>query len=760
MRVSFRWLKELLEIKEDLSSIAELLTKKGIGVAEIYNYAQLVENFLVAEFTSIDKNKIILSTGQEEFAIEKTEGVSFNLHPKDKVAFRLTDKKILRGEEIGIGDGVIILNEEFPVGARLDELLDDYVLELEVTSNRGDLMSVFGVARELGIFLDREGKKEKLEIIPESEPPATKLVKLEIESEEDCHCYIGKVLSDVKISPSPFSLQWRLFVSGVRPKYNVVDATNYILLQYGQPLHPFDLNRIFGEKIIVRRARVGEKIKTIDGLERDLSPSVLIIADAYRPIAIAGIMGGANSEIIPSTKRVFLECAHFSPSVIRRGSLYLRLMTEASRRFELGIDENQMKKATEAACRLIVKLSGGRVHQGEVGKLVLPKKETLLFRPERTAQILGVELNKSFIRSTLRKMNFGVTGIGKKKKLVKVTIPSYRRDIKEEIDLIEELARFYGYDNLPDFFTLKGKSLGEANAVNKKLLEISQFLSALGFYEVKSLSFTNEEVIHSLGYSAVRAITNPLNKNFSLLRPALLPTMLPVISFNKRQGNRNLRLFEIGKVYLPEGERYHLAIGLTGDAQPIFWQKKSEAYDFFDIKGIFAALFDFLGLSGVRYQSTTLPFFTLGQQAKIIINQEVGYLGGLAKRLLPQWDIPDDVWYGEVFIEYLISPQAKFYQPISSTPRIKRDFSFLMAKSIPSAAVVELVKMRFRESVKDCEVFDCFSGPPLPPDKKNLGIRITLRATEEPEKVLESIVGEIIKQFKANLRGPGEGVLQ
>lgn len=749
MLLSFCWLKEILEIKEDLSQIAQLLTAKGIAVENILNYGQFLDGFQVAEITEITENHLILSLGKEEYKLERVEGVKV----KDKIGFRRQDKKILTGEEINLGNGLIILDQSFPPGEKLNKLLDDYVLELETTTNRGDLLSVFGIARELAIFLDCEVKKEELAAIPEIEPPADSLIKLEMESKDDCPSYIGRIISEVKVAPSPFSLQWRLFVSGIRPHSNVVDATNYTLLKYGQPLHPFDLNRVFGEKIIVRRAKPKEKIKTIDGAERELSPEILVIADSLRPIAIAGIIGGANSEIVAGTKNVFLECAHFQSSVIRKGSLSLRLRTEASRRFELGIDEGNLKTASDFASLLIAHLTGGKIPKGIIGEVEKPKEKSISLSPIKVSQILGVPLENTFILNALQRMGFSPQG----KKKIKVTIPSYRKDIKEEIDLIEEMARFYDYKNIPDDFSLSTRTIGKRDVLGKKLVRLSFYLVDNGFSEVKSNTFINEETLHSLGFESYIKVQNPLNKNLSLLRPSLLPTLLEVISHNFRNGNKDLRLFEIGKVYTRKEkdqyqEHYHLALILAGAPQPLFWQKEKTAYDFFDLKGIFASLCQFLSHNEPEFFPATIPFFTLGKGVEIKTIEKIGYLGELKSDILKSWDIDTPVWFGEISLINLLAPKDKFYQPIPNWFPVVRDFSFLFDKKLPAQDVLKFIGDKFAGQITNCEIFDYFSGPPLPPDKKNLGIRITLPPSPKTEMILTEIVSAVTEQFQGRLR--------
>ncbi len=759
MRVSLRWLKEFLEIKEDPFSFAELLTQKGIGVEGIVNYGERIEGFAVAEVVNEEGDKTILSLGKESYKVEKLAGVKLG----DKVGFSPSRKGVLSKANLDFGDGIPILDEIFPVGAPLAQFLDDYVYEVEITSNRGDLMSIFGIAREISAFLDQEVKRVEIKPPIEIEPTAESLVKLEIENPRDCPSYLGSVISGVKIAPSPFSLQWRLFVSGIRPNYNVVDATNYILLQYGQPLHPFDLDRIFGEKVVVRRAKPKERIKTIDNLKRELSPEVLVIADSFRPIAIAGVMGGSNSEIVANTKKVFLECAGFAPSVIRKGSLSLRLRTEASRRFEMGIDESFLKEASLMATSLIAQLSGGKVHQGTVGKVTEVKRKVIALRPERVGSILGVNLDKGFITNALNRMHFPTT----EKEKIEVVVPSYRRDIKEEIDLIEELARFYGYEHLPDDFSLKGKKGGERNFLNSQLEEVATYFANLGFYEVKTVVFTNKETLNQLGFFSFVQISNPLNANFSLLRPSLLPTLLPIISENKRRGNKDLRLFEIGKVYTisekGRKENYNLAIVLSGSPNPLFWQKGREDYDLFDLKGIFTSLSAFLSLAPFQFCPKPQPFLHLGLAVKIISEKReetIGHLGAINPNILKRWDIDDPVWFGEISLQDLISPRKKFYRAIPPQTSFSRDFAFLLAKKIPAQEVLQLIKEKFADRVTDCELFDYFLGPPLPPDKKNLGIRLTVNlpsrggavSEKEAEEIFTRIVETVTAQFGAELR--------
>ncbi|MEO0102369.1 MAG: hypothetical protein ABIK81_01555, partial [candidate division WOR-3 bacterium] len=381
------------------------------------------------------------------------------------------------------------------------------------------------------------------------------------------------------------------------------------------------------------------------------------------------------------------------------------------------------------------------------------KRKSLSLSSLKVSQVLGVEIDNNSIFNALQRMGFSPQG----KKKIKVKIPSYRKDIKEEIDLIEEIARFYDYKNIPDDFSLITRTIGARDLFEKKLARLSLYLVDNGFSEVKTSTFVNEETLTSLGFDSYIKVQNPLNKNLTLLRPSLLPTLLQIISHNFRNGNKDLRLFEIGKVYTKKEkgqyqEHYNLAILLAGAPNPLFWQKEKTAYDFFDLKGIFTSLCQFFSLTEPEFLPATIPFLTWGKGGEIKIKEKIGYLGELKSNILKSWDIDAPVWVGEISLFSLLTIKDKFYQPIPSWFPVIRDFSFLLDKKILAHDVLKFVRDRFEGQIINCEIFDYFSGPPLPPNEKNLGIRITLPPSQKTETILAEIVSAITERFQGKLR--------
>lgn len=765
MRLSLKWLEEFLYYNRNPQAIVELFTQKGIPVNTIERIGQPLEDFIVAEVKEINNSNIVVWDGKNIFKIKITHS---NLKPKDKVGLHPKTLKLLSPYLINLSDDTqpIPLDNNYEVGRALLDYLDDYVLDLEILPNRSDLMSVKGLAQELLSYEEIQTDPKPIKLLSSIESDKyqiSDLMTLQVLDKSGCPDYIARLVFDIEIKPSPFWLQWRLIASGLRPINNVVDATNYIMLKYGTPLHAFDYDTVKDHTIQVRFAQKGEKIKTIDGEMRDLSEAVLVIADSKRPIAIAGIIGGIDTEITKFTKRVLLECARFDAKIIRRGSKKLNLKTEASQRFEMGIDSEILEQASLETSQLIARLGKGVVVKDKLETRTSTVKTSIELSPSRTNSLLGLNLTVDQIKPILQKINCLVTE--KDHRLI-VQVPSYRLDLQQEIDLVEEVGRIYGYDKLPSVFNLRGNYIGAKDKLSQQISRIRDFLVSQGYIENYTVSFCDEITARDFAENeeVIVKIPTPLNERFACLRPMLLPTILPSVYNNYRHGSKNLRLFEIGKVFSQNKglkETYHLGAVITGQSEPIYWAESISAVDYFSIKGVAELLFDFLKVEDISFVPTTKNFLTYNSAVVIkYADRELGYLGEIKKSILDRFDIPIAVFALEFDLEQILSliPSVLYFQPLPRFPSISRDFAFITSIQTPADEIVSSVKKIAGALLETVEIFDCFQGPPLPEGKRNIGIRVILRSFErtlsqdEVEKVFERIVKYLQEKLSITLR--------
>ncbi len=745
MKLTLNWLNEFLEPKINERELLNLLEKKGIEVVNFYDYLRDFSYYLLATIIEKKENETVLKIGNEKFVIKENIPAKIG----EKVGYHLKEKKLLKGKDLSFPkEDYLIFEEE--EGKEVFNYLDNLFLEVEITPNRADLFSVFGLAREVAYFTDRNlilpTVNNNLYEIEEKND-----IEIIIEDLERCPIYIATKIVNLKIKPSPLFYQWRLFLSGLRPINNVVDATNYTLIQFGQPLHPFDLRRIFGHKIYVRQGKKGEKIKTIDGVERAVSEKVLCIADSKRIIAIAGIIGGQNTEIIENTKEILLECAFFSSQAIREGINFLNLRTEAARRFELGIDYENLGYFVNYAANLIARWSQGKIIKERKTIKKEIKKEIITFPINYPQRILGINFSQDYLLNIFKKIGGEIIKINEKEIIYQP--PTWRKDLKLPIDLVEEIARYYGYENFSSLFYLKIKKIGEIQPFTIFLNNLRNFLIGRGFFEVITISLLPENIKESI------SLLNPLSEKLAVLRNNLIHSLLSVISHNHSFNNKDLRIFEIGKVY--KKEKYLLAIALTGNNYPINFDIKPKKVDYFDLKGIIEEIFNFLNITGIDYQLKNYPYFSIFPSTAIVCkDEEIGFLGKINENLLKYYKIEEEIFYSEIDLEkiYQYLPKGKIYQPLPTFLPIYRDLSFITDENLCAKEIINFVKKNYSFYIKEVIIFDSFVGKPLPPGKRNLGIRLFFYpkertyTKEELEKLLNEIILSIESNFHAQLR--------
>jgi phenylalanyl-tRNA synthetase beta chain len=653
----------------------------------------------------------------------------------------------------------------------IEEFEGDVVFDLEVTPNRGDWLSVYGVARELAAMLNLPLKPLTISV-PETEADISEFAKVRIDAPDLCPRYSARLVLGVTVTESPDWLKRRLEACGVRPINNIVDITNYVLFELGQPLHAFDFDTLHGRQIIVRRAKDGEFIYTLDEVRRELDSSMLVIADADRPVALAGIMGGLETAISPFTKNVLIESAHFTPSGIRKTARKLGIRTESSYRFERWVDPSGTVRAADRAAQLMAEIAGGKVCRGVIDVYPNPiEPAQVSVRTERVRKLLGIDISTEEIAAMLKRLQLEVKVDGE---VVHCLVPTFRNDIRREADLIEEVARLYGYDQIP--MTLpKGFAPRAGESPRRRLEnEIRQFLTRLGLQEIVTLSLTTPETERMWGIDAKEGtleLRNPLTQDHTIVRTSLLPSVLSVVSHNFRNGVRNVWVFELGKVYrhgkvgeMASTEPRRLCIAITGNCYPVRWNLPEETgqADFFALKGIVERLLDWLGIEGISFERGEHPTLHPYRTAIVKVKGEtVGVLGEVHPKWRQQNDLPQPVFIAELDLESLTA-QVKLerkFRPLPTFPSTQRDIAVVMPEDFDAAKVLELIKRVGGELVEEASVFDEYRGAPIPEGQRSVGFTITLRAkdrtlsSDEADQIVQQIKAAIQTELGLTIRG-------
>jgi phenylalanyl-tRNA synthetase beta chain len=648
----------------------------------------------------------------------------------------------------------------------IEEADGNPVLEIEVTSNRPDCLSHIGIAREVAAFYHRSLRhppvQERLSVASD-----TIQYGIEIRDADLCPRYVGLVLEGIRVDDSPEWVQRRLEAAGMRPLNNIVDITNYVLLEMGHPLHAFDFNILRQGKIVVARARHGERMQTLDGIDRDLDPEMLMINDGEGPVAIAGVMGGLNSEISQTTTRVLLESAYFAPESIRRTARKLGLSTEASYRFERGADWENTVPAIARACYLIEKLAGGRI-AGSLLDIYPEKKDPvrILLHQENAAALLGVELDGDFIKSTLERLNFRMESCGEN--IWEVTCPTFRADMELEADLIEELARYYGYQNIPA--TLPPcKTIGTPSPVYALESTVRNSMVRQGYSEGVNLSFATESDYKEFPpLEPGRAtINNPLTEDTQFMRTTLAPGLLRSAKRNLNYGMRLIRLFEIGKVYRPgpDGipiERNALGILGTGGFTDQNWLMPSADYGFFHLKGVLELLLLSTRIHSFEIRpSDKIVWLNPVEAAVLYIGGEVvGALGALSPSILERYKLRQPVYLAEIDFERLAThafPPVT-YDQIPRFPFVERDMSIVVSRDLSYREIHSGITGLKIAELTDLNLIDVYEGEKIPAGKVSLTLRIKFQDREKTltidrvQNFVDTVLSHLKKTYGAELR--------
>jgi len=806
MKASYKWLKELVDFNWSPEELANRLTLAGLEVESITPWGKGLEKVVVGQIKKVGKHPraeklsiCLVDTGKEVLNIicGAKNVVAGMKAPLALVGEKLPsgiqiEKASLKGvesygmlcseKELGIGEeseGIMILEEDQRIGEPINQALDleDFILDLDLTPNRPDASSIIGIARDVAALSGGKLKKPKYDII-ETEEPASDWADVLIEDPLACPRYAARVIKDVKIGKSPFWLRRKLECCGMRAINNVVDITNLVLLETGHPLHAFDYDLFAAfpgkppKRVLVRRAKDKEKFLTLDEIERTLNPEVLLITDGKKPVALAGIMGGMESEVTEKTRNILLESAYFEPRVIRRGRISLGLMTEASYRFERGADPDMVTKSADRAAQLMGSLCEGKVLKRVVDNY--PKPITplrLLFRPERCSKILGVGIEQKDIDETFDNLEIKV--VESKPAQMSVEVPTFRPDLTREIDLIEEVARIYGYDKIGSYFRAGGELFTPILEEERQIKRIKKYLAGKGLFEVVSNNLVDPVKMYKINplRKGVK-ILNPLNEELSILTTSLSYNLLSIISRNLNRKENDLRIFELGKVFWsrdessPE-ERLDLEIALCGRKSPIFWGEKEKKVDFYDLKGILEDLlyelrikeFTFLPKSSNLFSEEIS--FELQSRGKVIgilgkVSNEILKLFDMGQEssFLRHFDIYEEIFLAEIDFQTLseIIPPPGFYTALPRFPRVKRDISLVVEEGILSQDLEKAIQDYGGEMLERVYLFDLYRGKQVPAGKKSLAYTIWYRSEERTltEEEVENVHKKVVEGLKSN----------
>ncbi len=635
----------------------------------------------------------------------------------------------------------------------------DTVFELEITPNRADCLSMLGMAREIATIFE---SKLTVPSIPKSKAVKA-TVPVKIEDKKDCRIYTGQLIEGVAVKESPKEIQQRLQSIGIRPISNLVDVTNFCMMEMGQPLHVFDADKLAGGSIVVRRARKGEKIVTIDDVERELDEGVLVIADAEKPVAIAGIMGGKDTEVTSATRNVLLESAYFDPILIRRTSRKLGLSSDSCYRFERGVDIAGVNRVGQRALDMILNLAGGKVvARGQAGtdqvKAVKPVKISL----DRINSYLGTSLNATQVKGTLKKLNFSI--VSPKAGHFEVTAPSSRSDIHSDVDLIEEVARIIGYDNLPESLpNIQVVNIPE-NSDRQRRQQLREMMLSQGFSEAITFSLLNRKELAQAKVESkdVLAISNPLSLDQEILRSSMLPSLLQVVRANVNRGQRHLRLFELGKIYQSTGrEAYTLGIVCTGNLVDDWRELKKRNIGYYDIKGAIVQAFERASLGGLEFEASQFPYFEEGNSVAMMQGgKPSGMIGRVQDGVLKNFGIKiKDVWFAQVRVPAVGKPiPVVKFKELSEYPAITRDISLALDQNIQYKDVLAAARSNGGEFLQDVVFCEEYLGEKIPAGQRGIIISLKYQSNDrtlteqEVNDAHQQVLDQIVSSFQATIR--------
>lgn len=787
MKAPYKWLLEYVDVKPNIKDLGDALTLSGSKVEEVVENGREIQNVVTGKVLEIkkhpDANSLVIckvDVGNEVLQI--VTGAK-NLTEGDIVPVALHGSSLPRGVKIKRGklrgvesngmmcsayeldvadehakDGIMVLPKDTPIAKNIKEVLglDGGFIDFEITSNRADCFGIYGIARETAATYGVPLKKIRTDY-KDGEGNINEHLSVEVK-DSLCRRYAAKMVKNIKIQESPVWMQEKLLEAGVRSINNIVDITNYVMLELGQPMHAFDYRDINDKKIIVRKAEDGEKFVTLDEVERTLNSSMLMIADGKRTVAIAGVMGGLNSEIKEDTTAVVFEFANFDGTNIRLTSKKLGLRTEASSKFEKDIDPNVIDLAIARTCNLIEELGAGEVVGGVIDVYPEPvKPHNVEVDCDWICRFLGIDIPEDKIKSILESLEIKVEG----EKHLKLTVPTFRQDVKIREDVAEEVVRMYGYDRIP-VVAIKGEAVEGAKTPRQKAIDtMKDILTASGLYEGMAYSFVSPKVFDSINIPQdsklrnVVKILNPLGEDFSVMRTTAIPAMMESLGRNYARDNKEVGLFEISKVYIPTNdvlpdEREKITAGIYGKV------------DFYDMKGIVEAVLKAMGVEKAEFvPETDNPVFHPGRTARLLIRKkDAGVLGEIHPDVAEKYGLDTKVYVCEIDIDTIIgaSKLDKKYKHLPKYPAVTRDIAMLVKDSVTVGEIEHIINKAGKELLEEVKLFDVYKGKQVPEGFKSVAYSLIYRkedktlTDEEVSVVHNNILKMLSEKLNAELR--------
>jgi len=794
VKVSLSWLREFIDISIDIPELADRLTMQGLAVEEIEHILPDIRGVITARVTEVKKHPnadrlslCMVDTGEGSplkvvcGASNVEEGGLYPFAPtgtrlpggmeirEAEIRGELSSGMLCSGKELEIGvdgEGILRLDDALPIGADLvSELgLEDYILDIDVTANRFDLLSHIGIAREIGSITGNHIRLPDHAVTWGVENAGGE-VSVDLLDREACPRYMACVIKGVKVTSSPFRLARRLETLGLRTVNNVVDVSNYVLMELGHPLHTFDSNLLKDDRIVVRRASERETIETLDGEKRELGPEDLVIADLEKPVAIAGVMGGLDTEVTDSTTDVFVECAHFNPVLIRRTSRRLALQSQASFRFERWVDPNSLSFALDRAVFLLQAHAGGVVSSGRIDEYPEEvKRKTVCLRPARADKLLGTSIDAREMAGLLEGIDLPVN---ENEGEIEVDVPTFRQDLTEEVDLIEEIARLVGYDRFDIPEETGSRIAAGADKRSQRMEQMKMLLAGQGFREVYTASFLNAEemalLFPGIDTSTLWSVRNPISSNTGILRHSLLPGLIQVLKLNANRNNPDLRIFESGTVFNPMStgeqkpqESTSVAGLISGGKSPVHWTNSSpESYDFFDLKGMVEFLFKEMGTPDVLCTNANRMPFHPGRCSSVTVSGvEVGCLGELHPSVCRALDLRDVPFLFELDTLCFEATNGKrTYIEVSSFPSVKRDLSLLVPNKVTHHDLETEIRDVCGDLLEELTLYDVYSGRQVPDGSEALTFALVLRSRKRTlnDREIEVLMGKVMKRIEKEL---------
>ncbi len=802
MLVSYNWLKEFIDINITAKELSNIINLYGLPVEEMIEIKQEFSNVFIAKILDIQKhpnadNLTICKVTDNKETYNIVCGAR-NIKIGDVVPLA-KDGAILPGnikikttkirgvdscgmlcsaKELGISDdhaGILILNsEENKIGQPFIAFEPDTIFNLEITPNRPDLLCMTGIARFLSIIFNKKMNYPSFDVSNinvDKFLDINKKIKIEVQDTELCPRYTARFIEGVKVGESPDWLKNRLKACNIRPINNIVDVTNYILLELNQPLHAFDYDKLENKKIIVRKALNKESIIALDGKLYNLMQDNLIIADDRKPVAIAGIMGGEKFSINNTTNKIILESAFFNPKSIRKTSKTLNVSSDSSYRFERGIDVENVHNALNRATELIINIAGGKTSKNYIDCYPSKyKRKQIIVRYDRVNKLLGLNLTKNKIKSIIKKFNYEIKG--KNNKFIKVKIPGYRIDVKQEVDLIEDIAQVYGYENIPNTMPVSSVTLGRKTNMQSLINLINNQMVSFGFSESINYSFMNNNLLNQINESLfIQAkpvlLRNPFNNEEKQLKTTLIQDLLKNLITNYNKENQNIHLFEIGKIYMVENNNYieqmNLCLISLGNIILQDYNKKGFTTDFYFLKSIITNIINEItnvnNVSFVPSDSSSSSFYEY--YSNIMINNSIiGKIGRVREEILYENKIRESVFIAEININNLLNyfPKKIIFKKLSIHPIVKRDISIIVPANVQEFFIEKIIYKSSKNLIKDLVLCDLYNGKQIPDEHKSLTYSITLQSfnktltEDEINMTMNNIIKNLKNEVQAELR--------